>query len=145
MLTNLITNAHLYTQPGSTIEVGARHDGNRVRLFVSDDGPGIAPEQQTRLFERFYRGAAGDRQAVGGTGLGLSIARSVVELHGGEITLDSEVGVGTTFHVDMPLAPPPGTRDAPTALILEADAVLGEILSTTERAIDRPSPVPPTA
>ncbi len=77
-----------------------------------DNGPGIPPAQVEHIFERFVRGDAGLTQRVGGTGLGLAISKSLVDLHGGTITVDSEVGRGSTFTVTLPLAPP-GAVEAP--------------------------------
>ena len=77
-----------------------------------DNGPGIPPAQLTHIFERFVRGDAGLTQRVGGTGLGLAISKSLVDLHGGTISVDSEVGRGSTFRVVLPLSPP-GSVEAP--------------------------------
>ena len=71
-----------------------------------DNGPGIPPAQLEHIFERFVRGDAGLTQRVGGTGLGLAISKSLIELHGGTIAVDSEVGRGSTFTLRLPLAPP---------------------------------------
>ena len=73
-------------------------------IAVNDDGPGIPPEQLEHIFERFVRGDAGLTQRVGGTGLGLAISRSLVELHGGQLAVDSAVGRGSTFSFGLPLA-----------------------------------------
>ena len=69
---------------------------------MSDDGPGIPPEQLEHIFDRFTRGDAGLTQRVGGTGLGLAISKSLVELHGGTIGVDSTPGEGATFRVRLP-------------------------------------------
>ncbi len=97
ILVNLLTNAHEYSPPGASIEVTARVDGAGVEIAVTDNGPGIPESQLEHIFERFTRGDAGLTQRVGGTGLGLAISKSLVELHGGTIVVDSSVGVGTTF------------------------------------------------
>jgi signal transduction histidine kinase len=103
ILVNLVTNAHEYSPEGASIEVGARRDGDEVEIAVKDDGPGIPAEQLAHIFERFTRGDAGLTQRVGGTGLGLAISKSLVELHGGSIAVDSTVGVGSTFRVRLPV------------------------------------------
>jgi len=104
ILVNLLTNAHEYTPEGASIGVAARAVGAEVEISVSDNGPGIPPDQLERIFERFTRGDAGLTQRVGGTGLGLAISKSLVELHGGSISAGSTVGQGSTFHVRLPIA-----------------------------------------
>jgi signal transduction histidine kinase len=114
ILVNLLTNAHEYSPERASIEVTARVIDAGVEIDVIDDGPGIPPAQLDHIFERFVRGDAGLTQRVGGTGLGLAISKSLVELHGGTIAVDSEVGRGSTFRVVLPLAPP-GAVEAPPA------------------------------
>jgi len=102
----LFENALKYTPPGGTVQVSLSIQGDGVVLRVSDNGPGIAPEELERVFNRFYRV---DRSRTpgrdpGGTGLGLPIARSVAESHGGKVWLESGLGVGTTAVVWLPLA-----------------------------------------
>ena len=113
ILVNLVTNAHEYSPKGATIEVSARVADADMRIDVIDNGPGIPPAQAERIFERFVRGDAGLTQQVGGTGLGLAISKSLVELHGGTIAVDSEVGRGSTFSVRLPLAPAGAVEAAP--------------------------------
>jgi signal transduction histidine kinase len=105
ILVNLLTNAHEYTPEGASIGIAARAVGAEVEISVSDNGPGIPPDQLERIFERFTRGDAGLTQRVGGTGLGLAISKSLVELHGGSIGAESSVDRGSTFHVRLPVAP----------------------------------------
>jgi len=104
VLSNLISNAIKYTPPSGEIEV--RIEGGRAfaSVAVADSGIGIPPEEQPGLFEKFYRTSAG-RRTTGGTGLGLAIARSIVELHGGEIVCDSDGQTGTTFTFTLPRRP----------------------------------------
>lgn len=104
VLVNLLTNAHEYCPEGASIHVTASGNGNGVELSVSDDGPGMAADQLEHIFERFTRGDAGLTQHVGGTGLGLAISKSLVELHGGRIAVESIEGRGSTFHVWLPAA-----------------------------------------
>ena len=94
---NLVDNALKYCPTGSTIRLGARVEGERVRVTVADDGPGIPPEHLERLFERFYRVDAGRSRELGGTGLGLSIVKHLAEAMGGNASVESRVGAGTTF------------------------------------------------
>jgi two-component system phosphate regulon sensor histidine kinase PhoR len=109
ILSVLLTNALNYTQPGGAVEVRtfARVEGgeHEVGFSVKDNGPGISPEEQAHLFERFYRGTAGQDSGAPGTGLGLAIAREIVERHGGRIEVESTgvPGEGTTFTVWLPM------------------------------------------
>jgi len=106
ILTNLITNAHLYTQSGGTISVALRASTHYVVLEVADDGRGMSEEEVEHAFDRFYRGHGhGSHSHPSGTGLGLAIVRALVELHGGSVTVASEVGEGTRFTVRIPRAP----------------------------------------
>jgi two-component system sensor histidine kinase BaeS len=121
VLVNLITNAHEYSPEGASIAVMARVIGAEVEIAVNDNGPGIPPEQLEHIFERFVRGEAGLTQRVGGTGLGLAISKSLVELHGGRLEVDSTVGIGSTFSFTLPLAPVPAARQ-PSAKRAKAEA-----------------------
>ena len=123
VLVNLLTNAHEYSPEGASISVMARIAGAEVEIAVTDDGPGIPPDQLEHIFERFVRGEAGLTQRVGGTGLGLPISKSLVELHGGRLAVDSTVGVGSTFSFRLPLAALPAeaaTRPSPSPAKAEA-------------------------
>jgi signal transduction histidine kinase/CheY-like chemotaxis protein len=97
---NLLTNAHLYTGEGGRIEVSLERDRAWVKLVVQDTGVGMTAEQRSRIFERFYRAREGS--TAPGTGLGLSIVKSLVELHDGQVEVDSEPGRGSTFTVLLP-------------------------------------------
>ncbi|MFN8164187.1 MAG: HAMP domain-containing sensor histidine kinase [Solirubrobacterales bacterium] len=105
ILVNLLTNAHEYSPEGASIQVTARPVGAEVEVAVIDNGPGIPASQLEHIFERFTRGDAGLTQRVGGTGLGLAISKSLVELHGGSIAVDSTPGLGSTFSFRLPAAP----------------------------------------
>jgi signal transduction histidine kinase len=96
VMMNLLSNALRHVEPGGTVALGARRQGDEIALWVRDDGEGIAPEQQARVFERFARG---DR---GGAGLGLSLVRDIIRLHGGWVELDSEPGKGATVTCHFP-------------------------------------------
>jgi PAS domain S-box-containing protein len=106
VLTNLMTNAMNYTPAGGRVQLCTelRDDAgaNWVVVLVSDTGPGIAPEEQERVFERFYRGAAARAGGAPGTGLGLAICRELATRLGGRITLASQPGQGSTFAVWLP-------------------------------------------
>lgn len=100
ILRNLLSNAARHTPSRAGLHVRARLDGDHVRVDVRDEGAGIPPELRDRIFDRFESGT------TGGTGLGLSIAKQYVELHGGVIGVDSEVGKGSTFWFTLPRAQP---------------------------------------
>jgi signal transduction histidine kinase/ActR/RegA family two-component response regulator/HAMP domain-containing protein len=104
IVANLVTNAHLYTPQGGNIDVRVDPERAWIQITVTDTGVGMTPEEASRVFERFYRGR--DGATAPGTGLGLSIVRSLVELHGGRIELESEPGAGSTFRVMLPAAIP---------------------------------------
>jgi signal transduction histidine kinase len=108
---NLLTNAHMYTPDGGRIHVGVEADGLWVKIVVADSGIGMSAAERDRAFERFYRARSGS-ESTSGTGLGLSIVKSLVDLHDGEIQLESEPGRGTTFQVLIPAAVLPDREDA---------------------------------
>ena len=103
VLNNLVVNALNYTPSGAII-VGAQPQDGFVEVSVSDTGIGIPPEDQQRLFTHFFRGQHHLVRSHKGSGLGLSIARSIVEAHGGEISVESDVGKGSTFRFTLPQA-----------------------------------------
>ncbi len=102
ILTNLISNANRYTQAGGSITVKIGQEAGKLQVSVADNGPGIELREQELIFERFYR-ATSNQSSKTGTGLGLSIARSLVELHGGRIWVESKPGQGSTFYFTLPL------------------------------------------
>ena len=103
IVANLLTNAHLYTEEEGRLHVGVEPDRAWVQIVVADSGVGMSREETERIFERFYRIRDGGRAAPG-TGLGLSIVKSLVDLHHGQIEVDSEPGRGTTFRILLPAA-----------------------------------------
>ncbi|HEU4354671.1 MAG TPA: ATP-binding protein [Actinomycetota bacterium] len=105
MVRNLVDNAIRYTRPGGRIDVRLTRSGSQVVLTVADTGIGIPTRDLGRVFERFYRVDRARSRETGGTGLGLSIVRHVVENHGGTVGVTSELGVGSTFEVRLPVAP----------------------------------------
>jgi two-component system phosphate regulon sensor histidine kinase PhoR len=103
VLQNLLDNAIQYTLPGGQILVSAEKGEGEVILTVSDTGIGIPKADQPRIFERFYRVDVARSREAGGTGLGLAIAKHLVDVHGGRLWVDSEVGQGSQFHFSVPL------------------------------------------
>ena len=97
VLDNLISNAIKYNRPAGWVKVVARHDDDHVVVQVSDSGIGIPPEEESRIFDRFYRIQSPEADGVEGTGLGLAIVKSVIEKHKGRIWVDSVPGEGSTF------------------------------------------------
>jgi two-component system sensor histidine kinase SenX3 len=112
---NLIENAISYSDPGTSVGIGCSAKGPIAEIAVTDSGSGISPEHQERIFERFYRADPSRSRETGGTGLGLSIVKHVAKSHRGEVKLFSQVGVGSTFTLRIPLAtasdPATGTID----------------------------------
>ena len=110
-LAELLDNAVTFTPAGGTVTLtpglAVQDDAQWVTLTVSDSGPGIEPEEQKRVFERFYRGRLAETGAIPGTGLGLSIAREILRAHGGRITVESQPGRGSSFTLWLPPGQPP--------------------------------------
>jgi signal transduction histidine kinase/PAS domain-containing protein/ActR/RegA family two-component response regulator len=132
VVTNLLSNAAKFSPSGGTVEVQLGRHGDRVRVSVADKGPGIPEEFRSRLFEKFAQADSSDRRAKGGTGLGLAIVKGIVEHLGGSISVDTALGVGTTFHIDLPegggerTVSPAAAR--PRILILEDDIASSALL-----------------
>lgn len=103
-ITNLVGNAIKYTPEGGKIEVQLRAEHDQVHLSVADNGYGISPARQARIFERFYRAREPGTEQIPGTGLGLSLVKTVVERHGGLVGFESETGHGSTFRFWLPTA-----------------------------------------
>lgn len=109
---NLVDNAIKYSDEGKHVGVGVTTSNNIVSIAVADVGYGIPKDEQNRIFERFYRVDASRSRQTGGTGLGLSLVKHIVFSHGGEITLFSQKGVGSTFTISLPRFQP--TTDGST-------------------------------
>ena len=108
MVRNLIDNAIRYTPDGGKVSVRLEETSERVAIIVADTGAGIPQDAQSRIFERFYRVDQARTRERGGTGLGLAIVKHAAELHNGAVTVESELGRGSTFTVSLPPAPAPG-------------------------------------
>jgi signal transduction histidine kinase len=109
ILGNLLDNAIKFSPAGTTITVNAAHDAKTLRVSVSDQGPGIAPEHLPHLFDRFYR-IEGNGRRAGGVGLGLAICKGLVEAMGGQVSVSSRVGQGSTFGFSLRLVPTDGAQ-----------------------------------
>ncbi len=103
LFTNLIDNALRYTPPQGTVDIQVRRQGHTALLTVQDTGIGIAPQHLNHVFDRFWQADQSRSYQIEGFGLGLAIAQGIVRLHGGSITVTSEVGVGSCFTVRLPL------------------------------------------
>jgi len=131
VVTNLLSNALKYTFEGR-VDVRARVADDRVQVDVSDTGIGITPEDQARLFTRFFRAATARAREISGTGLGLSITRSLLEMQGGHIWVESAVNQGSTFSFTIPTLPKSLAHMAPTepplAMMIRPRATPAKIL-----------------
>ena len=102
MLYNLCDNAIKYNRPGGSVRIHVENREQEAAISILDTGIGIAPEHQSRIFERFYRVDKSHSKASGGTGLGLSIVKHAAMYHGGKVALESEPGRGTEIRVTLP-------------------------------------------
>lgn len=119
---NLIGNAIKFTPPGGSVTVDLAATAEGARIEVTDTGIGIDPDELPHIFERFYRGSRSNEARGSGSGLGLAIVRSIVEMHGGRVAVESRVGLGSTFTVTLPRDPRlvPGTPAADRADVASA-------------------------
>jgi hypothetical protein len=102
VFSNLISNAIKYSPAGGKITIGARSTKKSIFVWVQDEGIGIPPQSQTKIFNRFYRVNDGDRRIAGGLGLGLALVKEIVEAHNGRVWVESKEGKGSTFFVELP-------------------------------------------
>jgi len=133
---NLLSNAIKFTEPGGSVTFAIETDAEKARLSVTDTGTGIPAGELERIFEAFQQGSRTGRAQVEGTGLGLALTRQLVEAHGGRIEVQSEVGVGSTFTVDLPRrvaggldVPSPTLQPGrPVVLVVEDDPAAADLL-----------------
>ena len=137
---NLLENAVRLAPEGSRIRLATGGEGDQAWIAVADEGPGIAPEDQPHVFDRFWRADKGRSRADGGTGLGLAIVRQIAEGHGGQIRLRSKVGVGSSFVIWLPVAASSSSEPAPRP---PASPALTPVATPADRARTRPSFGPP--
>ncbi len=145
-ITNLVGNAVAYSDPETRVAVSVRAAAAAlVDVSVTDQGSGIAPEEQERIFERFYRVDTARSRATGGTGLGLAIVKHVADTHGGHVSVWSELGRGSTFTIELPAARATSARPgAPAHRTSHPDAPpgAGEALTDPAHPADTDSPSP---
>jgi len=103
---NLVDNAIKYSEAGGRVRVDATKEGEAILIRVQDWGCGIEPKHKPRLFERFYRVDKARSRELGGTGLGLAIVKHIALVHGGSVSVESEVTVGSTFSIALPITTP---------------------------------------
>jgi signal transduction histidine kinase len=145
-VTNLVANALRLTNKGGGVRVIVKDAGTFVSLAVADDGPGIAPADQPKIFERFAQGEQSKR-VVGGTGIGLALVRESARLHGGDVELVSELGKGSTFTIKLPrrieaaALAPRSTASLPAPRELVAEVINDAPVQTADRK--GPSPAAP--
>jgi signal transduction histidine kinase/DNA-binding response OmpR family regulator len=125
VILNLLSNAVKFTPDGGSVTIEARPVGQEAQVSVRDTGIGIADEETDRIFEAFQRGGREARASAEGTGLGLTLSKRIVDLHGGRLWMQSEVGVGSTFSFAIPLLPGPAVAEpTPAAEPAAAGSVL---------------------
>ena len=107
VVTNLVGNGLKFTARGGRVQVRVRATPEGAEILVADTGIGIDPVELPRIFDRFYRGSRATEARGSGSGLGLAIVRSIVEMHGGTVTVESRLGEGSLFRVELPAVPPP--------------------------------------
>jgi signal transduction histidine kinase len=117
---NLLSNAVKHTPAGTTVTLQARREAGQVTVAVADDGPGIPPEEQRRLGDRFFRGRDSTARRTRGTGLGLALVREILRLHDSELEVESIVGRGTRFGFRLPPATNAGGGSAPSTATASA-------------------------
>jgi signal transduction histidine kinase len=139
---NLLDNAVRLAPGGSRIRLATGSEGDRAWIAVADEGPGIAPEDQPHVFDRFWRADKARSRADGGTGLGLAIVHQIAQSHGGSIRLQSKVGVGSSFVIWLPVTTPSAeTPTHPPGAVTPAPVPTP---TPAERARTRPSFGPPS-
>jgi signal transduction histidine kinase len=138
---NLLENAVRLAPAGSRIRLATGSEGGRAWIAVTDEGPGIAPEDQARVFDRFWRADKARARADGGTGLGLAIVRQIAESHGGQVRLQSKVGVGSSFVIWLPVNTSTTQADVPARH--HGAPAPAPVPTPVDRARTRPSFGPP--
>jgi signal transduction histidine kinase len=143
---NLLDNAVRLAPAGSRIRLATGSEGDRAWIAVADEGPGISPEDQPHVFDRFWRADKARSRADGGSGLGLAIVRQIIESHGGEVRLQSKVGVGSSFVLWLPVTSAAGSSTEGSHGLPDSSPAPTPAppLTPAERARTRPSFGPPS-
>ncbi|MCU1403740.1 MAG: sensor histidine kinase [Glaciihabitans sp.] len=102
VIDNLLSNAIKYNRPGGSVTIRVETNPTSIKLSVVDTGVGLTPDEQSHIFDKFYRTDSARQSDVEGSGLGMSITREIIRRHGGDLTLESEMGVGSTFSMTLP-------------------------------------------
>ena len=131
VITSLLSNAAKFSPPGGAVDVSARHEAGKVRVSVSDRGPGIPEAFRSRIFGRFAQADSADSRIKGGTGLGLAISKRLVEMMQGRVGFEDRDGGGTTFFFELPvmLAEETAQEGAARVLLTEPDSVSADYLA----------------
>lgn len=138
VVTNLIDNAIKYSPPQGSVQIIVSQEGERsAKLIVSDSGNGIPPESLSKIFEAFYRVGSDRKREVKGFGLGLSIVKTLVELHDGQITIESEIGKGTSFQVLLPISRRVNDESSEGAVRMQRILVIDDDPDIRQFLIDR--------
>ena len=103
VFSNILNNAIKYSPNGGNVTVDVTCEGDTIQIGISDEGLGLSEEDAERIFDKFYRSASEESKRIGGTGLGLAICKEIVQLHGGTISVQSQLGEGTTMIVELPM------------------------------------------
>ena len=136
VVSNLLTNAARYTEPGGHVVLRAAREGDRLRIAVADDGIGMAPELRAQVFDLFFQGKRNIDRAEGGLGIGLALVKNIVDLHGGEVEARSAgKGLGSEFVVLLPLAAP-GRGVLPAVAAAPAAATAGRRVMVVDDNVD---------
>jgi signal transduction histidine kinase len=143
IVTNLVGNALKFTPSGGHVRVELSATATGARVQVRDDGEGIAPEDHERIFDRFYQVEGSTRRRHGGAGIGLALARELAQLHGGQLSVESERGSGATFTLDLPLGREHLRRENVERRSVTQSEHPGRRM--TDRATDEPQAPPPVA